>query len=186
MGWSYQAAQFYTKSGAIDRKKECDKMSSWEYKEHKAELLKSAMKGSVYYAAIKHTDLATGESEVIAHIILTHTDMKSYCNFGYKDMTESAGPFCYDCPKSILDLLSETDNKYAKEWREECRRNLQSKKALSALKIGQVIEMKWGNEVIRLKKMAPAYQFKKPWFYRAENDSYMKKSNIVDWKLVEE
>jgi hypothetical protein len=46
-----------------------------------------------------------------------------YYNFGYKDMDESLGPYCYNCPERILTLLTPTNSKYANEWRQNCRQN---------------------------------------------------------------
>ena len=35
-------------------------------------------------------------------------------------LTETMGPYCYDCPASILDLLGPPGNEYAANWREAC------------------------------------------------------------------
>lgn len=35
------------------------------------------------------------------------------------------GPYEDDCPRSILDLLSPTDNEYANAWRARCRARLE-------------------------------------------------------------
>ena len=39
----------------------------------------------------------------------------------HKEMTENEHPYFYECPNNILDMLSETDNKNALEWRANCR-----------------------------------------------------------------
>ena len=39
-------------------------------------------------------------------------------------LDENMGPCEADCPASILDLLSPTDNKHALDWRERCRANI--------------------------------------------------------------
>jgi hypothetical protein len=36
-------------------------------------------------------------------------------------MSETMGPYNYDCPASILDLLGPPGNEYAANWREACR-----------------------------------------------------------------
>ena len=54
--------------------------------------------------------------------------MKDYYNFAYKPMDETMGPYCYDCPVSILKLLSDTDNDYALAWRQKCWDNHNQKK----------------------------------------------------------
>jgi hypothetical protein len=45
----------------------------------------------------------------------------------YKFMQESLGPYFYDCPESILNLLTPTDSIYAKQWREKCRNTIKNK-----------------------------------------------------------
>ena len=35
------------------------------------------------------------------------------------------GPYEADCPARILDLLTETDNQHALDWRRRCRANLE-------------------------------------------------------------
>lgn len=185
MGWTYQAAKFYKENGSIDRKAECDAMCKWESDSCKYEVLKSAMKGSTYYAAIKRISKADGSHEVFAAAFLTATAMRDYYNFGYKDMDESCGPCEDDCPKSILTLLTPTDSKYAIEWRERCWANLKEKKSLSKVKIGEVIEFQYGADIIRVRKMPPAYQFKTPWYSCIDSNHYIKKNHIKDWKLVE-
>lgn len=185
MGWTYQAAKFYKENGTIDRKAECDGILNYENDARKWEVLKSAMKGGTYYAAVRLTDKTNGTSKVFAAVFLTHTAMRDYYNFGYKDMDETYGPCESECPKGILDMLSETDNKYALEWRARCRENLKSRKTLSSVRIGQVIEFNNGYETIRVRKMAPAYQFKMPWYFREDNDTYVKKNHIRNWTLVE-
>jgi hypothetical protein len=68
------------------------------------------------------------EASVFAAIFLTSTNSKDYFSFRYKEMDETYGPNCYDCPKSILDLLSPTDNDYAKVWRAKCYEKIEKKK----------------------------------------------------------
>lgn len=41
--------------------------------------------------------------------------------WGYKDMSESMGPYSYDCPLSLLAKLGPTDNATSLEWREGVR-----------------------------------------------------------------
>ena len=136
------------------------------------------MRGSTYYAAIRRTDKETGESHVFGCVCLTSVDMKDYFNFSYKDMEESMGPYNYDCPASILDLLSPTDNEYALNWRQKCREKKSSKNTLGKLPVGTVIEYALGDQTYRLEKRAPNFQFKTPWWYRAANNTYVPKARI--------
>lgn len=122
---------------AVDVKKELDEEvfkeedsldGSIHYK-----TLKSAMVGSTYYAAIERTVKITGERKVFAIVCLTSFKTKDgeYFNFSFKDMDETMEPFKYDCPISILKLLTPTDNPSANRWREKCRIQHERKKTLS-------------------------------------------------------
>lgn len=86
MGWDYTHATHYTRTGAIDRKAEIDELYTWQNDTRKAEVVRSAMVGSTYYAAIKITELSTGEAETAAAVALTHTNSRDYFNFGVKTM----------------------------------------------------------------------------------------------------
>ena len=142
MGWDYTHATHYTRTGAIDRKAEIDELYTWQNDTRKAEVVRSAMVGGTYYAAVKVTILSTGEAETFAAVVLTHTNSRDYFNFGVKAMGESSGPCEDHCPASILSLLSPTDSEYANNWRERCRKNIEAKKdphALKNLPVGAVI-----------------------------------------------
>ena len=131
MGWTWYNATEWNGS-KINRKAECDKQ--FTYANSPYEVLKSSMVGTTYYAAIKKGDI------VFAVIFLTSTDR---WEFGYKDMDETMGPYRYDCPVSILKLLTETDNEEANLWRQHCRENIERKKKqikLGSLPVGTIIE----------------------------------------------
>lgn len=131
MGWTSYHATHY-KKGKVDRKAECDALFADGY-----EVIKSAMVGSTYYAAVKHKE------DVVAVICLTSTDSKDYFNFAYKDMDETMGPYKYDCPKGILDLLTPTENEYVNSWRAACREHHAKKNnpnALNKLPLGSIIQ----------------------------------------------
>lgn len=154
MGWTSYNATHY-KKGKVDRKAECDSIFNdvmvtrdSDIPIGKFEVLKSAVVGSTYYAAVKKTKFATEtepeDVKVFAAVCLTSTDMKDYFNFAYKDMDETMGPYKYDCPKGILDLLTPTDNEYANEWRKKCYENIAKKKApngFNKLPVGTVIKV---------------------------------------------
>lgn len=185
MGWTSTDARFYTADGKVNRKAECDNLYTWEDERRENKVLKSSMRGSVYYAAVQTTDKTNGHKEVFAVVCLTSTKRDRGFNFGYKDMTEDMGPCEDNCPKGILVLLTKTDNKYAKEWRERCWTKLYDKKpSLSSVKIGEVIEFEYDGKTIRVEKMAPAHQFKTPWFKIVGEFKYMPRTRIKDWRLV--
>lgn len=135
MGWTeYAATEF--KKGRVDRKAECDKIVTWSNETTTSKVLKSSMVGSTYYAAVEY--IKNGERQVYAMVCLT--SVRERYLFAYKDMSEDMGPYKYDCPKSIIDLLTPTDNKYANEWRQKC---LDKKKEvkLAKLPLGTQIEI---------------------------------------------
>lgn len=88
------------------------------------------------YAAIKI--LATGE--VSAAIWQLSYSNRSYYNFSYKDMDESCGPYLYNCPERILEVLTPTTNEYALKWREECWEMINARKKVR-LRKGTIIKM---------------------------------------------
>ena len=170
MGWTEYHATYY-KNGKVDRKAECDNLWNKDCK-----VLKSAMKGKIYYCALQ-----TPEGDVIGQVVITSgTNRRDpYFNFGYKAMDETDGPYYYDCPKSILNLLTPTDNEYANQWRNECREKAKHKSWIKDLPIGAKVEWtRWDGEKIILTKHAPAYQFK-TWFWFNESNGTYTKKNLV-------
>ena len=147
MGWTSYHATHY-KNGTVDRKAECDYYWEGGLNEGHFKIIKSRMIGSTYYAAIKglkkcvgknekgeyqYSDIPPSEQETFAVVFLTSTNMKDYYNFSYKDMDETVGPCYYDCPKSILDVLSPTDSEYAKGWRKKCYEKIEKQKSPNSL-----------------------------------------------------
>lgn len=113
MGWTY----FYNhdRANRIELcRREFGNKPSW------ATIVKDAIIGTTYYAAMKSTK--TGE--VWGLVVLT--DMADG-EFGYKDMSEDMMPYYFDCPVEIIKLLSPTDNQYANEWRQHCLRKAGAK-----------------------------------------------------------
>ena len=132
MGWlCYNATHYNWSTWKVDRKAEMDSLYNWEDETKTVSVLKSAMRGSTYYAAVQVIDKQTGERTVTAAVDLTCGSRDNPgCNFGYKPMGETMGPYQYDCPKSILDLLTPTDNEHAIEWRRRCEEHRKTKTAL--------------------------------------------------------
>ena len=143
MGWtSYHATNY--KNGRIDRKAECDAYFMEGLNKGNYNVKKSAMVGSVYYAAIETLKRSAGKDEngdtikkdipenertTWAAVFLTSVDNKDYFNFYYKDMSEDMAPYDRKCPVSILRLLSPTESEYAIEWRKACYENAEKVKA---------------------------------------------------------
>ena len=71
-----------------------------------------------------------------------------HCNFGYKDMDESMEPYYYECPESILKLLSplsdDPKDDGARRWREQCYKNIKKNKALGKIADGKTIQTNRG------------------------------------------
>lgn len=180
MGWDVVHAKHYYKNGQVNRKKNLDEYISWENDICTYRVVKSSMKGSTYYAAVAQTDKDNGEKSVFAVVILTKIDSRDYFNLYYKVIIENYGPCECDCPKGILDLLTPTDSEYADKWREKCRRNLERTR-LSDLPVGTKIKFTiWNGEEIELIKRAPAYQFRRNWWYRESNNTYFKSKYIPE------
>lgn len=202
MGWTSYHAEHYKSNGTIDRKAECDAYFLEGLNRGHYEVLKSAMVGSVYYAAVRCLTRYVGKDDngkaiyedaeglpVWAAVFLTSTNAKDYFNFSYKDMDETMGPCERSCPVSILKLLSPTDSEWANEWRTACYRKAEQKKSptsLSNLPIGSKIQYTRGDgEIVELVKCAAAYQFKRPFWYRPETGYYVPARRIPDdYKVI--
>ena len=136
MGWTEYVATEFNK-GRVDRKSECDKIFNWvDDNITSSKVLKSSMVGTTYYAAIEYS---RGDEKYV-YAVVCLTSVRERYLFAYKDMSEDMGPYHYDCPKSIIDMLSPTDNEWANEWRQKC---LAKKKevTLSKLPLGTKIEV---------------------------------------------
>lgn len=192
MGWTSYHAEHY-RNGKIDRKAECDAYFMEGLNAGYFRVEKSAMIGSTYYAAV--TPLISNDGKIpeadrwtYAVVFLTSTDMKEYYNFSYKDMDETMMPYCFDCPRSILALLSPTENKYALEWREKCREKRREKaeakksgNSLANLPVGAVIEFEDFNGTTRqYVKHSPAYQFKTPFWFDPALHQYLPRTRIPE------
>jgi hypothetical protein len=119
------------------------------------EILASSTIKGVYYAAVRTHE--TGQ--VWAFIALTSRAPRSHHNFGYKDQDETMGIGDYDAPAKVLDLLTETDNEYALEWRAACRKRAATKAALPKLKTGDRIRLPRGATFIVGGARVDAFEF---------------------------
>ena len=174
MGWTSYHATHYRR-GQIDRKAECDSYFLEGLNTGYYAVLKSAMVGSVYYAAVMNLkrygkekpdgtrsveDIPEAERRIWGVVFLTAVDRNEYFNFSYKDISEDMGPCESKCPVSILKLLSPTDSEWANEWRARCQEYAEKQKSPNALRnlpIGAVIRYKTGGGVtVELEKHKPA------------------------------
>ena len=97
-------------------------------------VLRSALVGmSTWYAACERIEKITGGREVFAIVCLVKYNPRSKDGhvFGYKSMTEHMGPCETSCPATILDLLTQSDDEHALDWRKRCRKAIeQSRRAV--------------------------------------------------------
>jgi len=92
------------------------------------------------YIAMEAVDLVNHSREVFAIVCLLDYQPNDYYNFGYKDMEESMGPYNYNCPERILNLLTPTGNEYALKWRWKCREAVERRKKVAKIKNGDILE----------------------------------------------
>lgn len=188
MGWTSYFPTHFTKTGAINRKAECDGYFLEGYHKGCFEVVKSVIKGSIYYAAVRQlvkkedgTLIKIPENERITYAVIFRTHIDNGM-FYYKDMSEFDCPAYYDCPESIIDLLSNTEHPNALEWRALVKEQREKPK-LSALPIGTRIKaVIFGNEVF-LTKHEPAYQFKTA-FWMTDDRRYIPKTRITNFTVV--
>lgn len=196
MGWTSYHATHY-KKGTVDRKAECDAYFMEGLNAGYYRVIKSALVGAVYYAAVENLKrcgekqpdgsrpivyIPEAERHTWAAVFLTRVDSRDYYNFYYKNMSEDMGPYDCKCPASILSLLSPTDSESAIDWRARCWKYIEEKKDPNALKnlpIGSVIRFSQpGGKTVELLKHPAAYQFKRPFWYNSKNNTYMPATRI--------
>lgn len=134
MGWT-----FYPKPANV--KADLDQQLTWASETGTRRVLDSAIvAASEYYAAVEYI-APDGTRAVWAAVFMLRFNPKAAdgYTFGYKDMDETVGPYCRRCPIRILDLLTETQSEYAKQWRESCRAYHAARKAKPALTDGITI-----------------------------------------------
>lgn len=138
--WISRKAQYFKKNGDIDRKKECTRFLLETIDSHIYEIIHAAVYCNVYYAAVVQTKIFNGQEykeipkkdqEITAMIIDTKTEKKEIIYLNLE--RESDMPIRRECPKIILNLLSDTDDENSMKWRKQCHENLQIKRKLLKL-----------------------------------------------------
>lgn len=142
------------------------------------EPVKSVAKGSVIYSAVRNKN--TGQ--VFGEVALTSKD-GSYLMF--KEISEAELPYYYDCPKSILNLLSPTEDENSLKWREECIKYQEEKKTnpvyLQNSKVGDMIIF---NKEKILVHSAPMAQFKTDFWKEYGQYKYVNKKLVTPQSAV--
>lgn len=100
------------------------------------------------WQAVRHE--TTGE--VFIHLDLIAKQRNG--GWGYKGMSEEAGPYYYDCPLSLLAMCTEPKHEYSKEWREKVRKYHAAKKALPKPEPGLTVKI-GERQYELLEKLAP-------------------------------
>ena len=88
-------------------------------------LASSCLRNQVYYAAVKPHGQADNAVFAVVCLFKWNPRDKEGMVFGYKDLTEHAGPCEAECPERILALLGPIAHEYAIDWRRRCIANLQ-------------------------------------------------------------
>lgn len=116
---------------------ECDKRLTWEDSNGKRRVLRSALVAMrEYYAAVEHVAPDGTRTVWAAMFVVALSRTRYEVSWGYKDMDESCGPYYFNCPAAILDLLTDPCNEAAANWRKECRAVIARRDRLKALKPG--------------------------------------------------
>ena len=170
MGWTFMHTE-----GKIDKNEFLQNEFADGYT-----VLKTCAVGSVWYSAV----LEEETSKILAYITLT-SKKKDYFNFGYKMAPDYWGPNETNCPKSILVLLTPTENEIANKWRDACYANLDKAK-LSDIPVGGKIMCKLGDDWYELQKMPPMYNKKRDWWCTVQDCQLVSvpKTQIKEWKYI--
>lgn len=110
---------------------------------------KSCVRGNCLWKILVLEDLKDGvwvEDTRLIALDLLRKD-KGY-GWGYKDLTECAGPCETSCPISYLDMVPCPDSEFARNWREGVRAKAAGKQAVTevirAMKKGDLLYLKAG------------------------------------------
>jgi hypothetical protein len=190
MGWT-----FYRKPEHRSVREECDTHLNFTNSNGGVcKVLKSAMKGATYYAAVE-TAKPDGSREVWAAVFLTKSRKRDPegMTFGYKDMDETVGPCEAECPASILDLLTPTTYEHAIDWRARCRANLivarkPKPKVGQTIKLADPIKFTDGNKLDTFRVTSYTRRGKNYTAYRSiENGGLYRLGNInkLAYEIVE-
>ena len=105
------------------------------------EVVKATIKNGVVYGAIRN--LKTNDVWAMVSLLKFRKDGWQ-TEMLAKNMSEDMMPYYFDCPKSILDLLTKTDNKHSNEWRKKCYEQLEKAKEKAKVKKSPYIFVKSG------------------------------------------
>ena len=131
MGWTFMEKP-------ADVRGYLDAQYSWTNDGIVNRVIDSAIVGrTVYYCAVE-TVRADGTRSVWAGVVMLKFVPRAGdgLTFGYKDMSETMGPYAWTCPMRIIEALTPTDNEYANGWRTKVREYHARRAALPKLAEG--------------------------------------------------
>lgn len=108
------------------------------FKRNGYDILECAVVNDVFYAAVRCNAGNDYDGRVLCLVALLHGiehagDGHYFTkpNFEYKPMGETVGPYYYDCPKKVFDLLSplRPNETMAIEWRRKVKAKLDAAEA---------------------------------------------------------
>ena len=108
MGWSYY--RNYTKAQLIEHLTKSHESVDFQYT-----CIKKCLKGNALWTVwdMKSKESDDKNKRVIELLLVSRHDNE----WGYKGISESAGPFYYSCPLSYLDMVPVADA----QWREQVK-----------------------------------------------------------------
>ena len=129
--------------------------NTWEEGNNYKVLDSALVNRSTMYGAVEK--VATGE--VFCAVFLIRWS-KGYYNFSYKDMTEHVGPCVVNCPKRIMELLTELDatSEYAIAWRKRVQEYWNKKANTNKLANGSILKI---TEAVKFTNGSEYQYFKK-------------------------
>lgn len=128
-------------------------------------VIRSCVKHSVYYAVVKVKYAATKTEMTYAQVcpvkVVPTPGDETYL-LGFDLLSERENPKHHDFPVSWLNLLSETNDKYALAWREGVKKahsaayeKANTRDILNKLPLGSVVRLDNGEEVTKVRR--PGY-----------------------------
>lgn len=104
MGWLFTEGQ--TKRDLIQHLTADDDRTS---------TVRRCVRGSTLW--VLHESNTTGTRFIVGYLMLKDPDT----GWGFKDVSEEAGPMDHSCPEGYLDMASEPPNDTAARWRDRVR-----------------------------------------------------------------
>jgi len=121
MGWDFTP-------GLNDKNKFIsDLIRSGKYGKIENKCLRYSLRGNHLWTIWEITDWETNEKRKIINLFLISHQRGD--GWGYKGISESCGPFYYDCPITFFKTVPVPQNAHALEWREKVKQHhINSKK----------------------------------------------------------